>query len=380
MAISVRFKRSFRYALIALGVVGIILAGATAWIIQNPRAATGLAFGVNLDPVELELRDIFEDRSADAKTIAIVAAAKAFLASLDPNQREEATYMFSDNAQRSNWSNFPEGMIPRGGLRIGKLSIEQDRLMDALISEIMSEEGVLNLEYQLAAERTFPTDDPRGEYGVEKFYVAFLGEPSETQPWMFQFGDHHLGINVTIYGADTKFSPMLTGGQPLNIDYEDENIYITKNEVTAAHALLDSLTLQQRDMAVRSDRAINLLLGPGEFGTVVAPEGIRGSDLNKDQRELLIALIETRLEFINDDDFAIKMASVLAELDDTYFGWWGPWGGPPGFAYFRVAGPSLILEYAPQDTQAEVLENEHAHSMYRNPGNDYGEAWVGAIR
>lgn len=334
---------------------------------------TGLFFRVNTAPVGLNLKGSYSPRESDEKTKAIVAAAKIFLASLDDKQKQAATYTFTDNAQRSNWSNFPEGMIPRGGLKLGELFKEQRILLDKLLSEIMSEKGVQNINYQLAAEDTISPSSML-KYGTQYFYVAFLGEPSNTYPWTFQFGGHHLGINVTIYGPDTTFSPMLTGGQPVHIKYKGKDIFITQKEAAASQVFLDSLTEEQKKIAVCGEEAIDLLLGPGEYGTVVTSEGIKGSDLTNDQKLLLLELIKTRLGFINDDDYAATMATVLAELDDTYFGWWGP-QDRLGFAYFRVTGPSLVLEYAPQDDDDASLIT-HVHSMYRNPKNDYGATWL----
>lgn len=80
-----------------------------------------------------------------------------------------------------------------------------------------------------------------------------------------------------------------------------------------------------------------------------------------------------RLGFINADDYAAKMAVAQAELDDTYFGWWGP-ELPLGAAYFRVTAPSTVLEYAPQSMGGDPAD--HAHNMYRDPSNDYGSAWI----
>ena len=45
-----------------------------------------------------------------------------------------------------------------------------------------------------------------------------------------------------------------------------------------------------------------------------------------------------------------------------------------GAAYFRITGPNLILEYAPQDLDGDPTD--HAHNMYRDPTNDYGAAWL----
>ena len=360
--------------LIALAALAI--ASAVAFIFANPRAATSIVFGVDTSPIDIEIRDSFPPRPTDAKTEAITVAARDFLDALDAESRAAATYAFNDNEQRAKWSNFPEGMIPRGGLKLGSLSPGQTALLDTLLAEILSPSGVRNLEYQLAAERTFPTDHWFNKYGVDHYYVAFLGEPSNSKPWMFQFGGHHLGINVTIYGADVTFSPMLTGGQPLSIDHEGARVFLVEDEVTAAQALFESLDESQRKQAVRGNEAIDLLLGPGEYGTIVAPEGIKGADLTDVQRNLMIALIQSRLGFINEDDHAAKMETVLAELDDTYFGWWGPTGAP-GFAYFRITAPSTIIEYAPQDSLKEAHAQEHAHSMYRDLGNDYGLKWIG---
>ena len=78
---------------------------------------TQVFFGVNTAPVELNLKNSYSPRESDEKTKAIVTASMAFLASLDDNQRQVAMFAFSNNGQRSNWSNFPEGMIPRDGLK-----------------------------------------------------------------------------------------------------------------------------------------------------------------------------------------------------------------------------------------------------------------------
>lgn len=110
--------------------------------------------------------------------------------------------------------------------------------------------------------------------------------------------------------------------------------------------------------------------------TTVAPKGIKGSDLSDDQKAMLLALIPTRLGFINADDYAAKMEVVRAELDHTWFGWLGAAG---------CAGLCLLPHHRaidghwvrPQDTQSATPEQEHAHSMFRNPANDYGAAWIG---
>ncbi len=155
----------------------------------------------------MNLRPAHDVPAADEKSAAIVAAAKVFLDSLDADQRHAATYRFTDNAQRSNWSNFPEGMVPRGGVKLGALSASQRENLDGLLGELLSEDGVRNITWQLAAEDLLVSGNVFGvmKYGSEHYYAAFLGEPSTTEPWMFQFGGHHLAINATVFGPNVSF-------------------------------------------------------------------------------------------------------------------------------------------------------------------------------
>ena len=41
----------------------------------------------------------------------------------------------------------------------------------------------------------------RRRFGEDEYYLAFLGTPSTTAPWMLQFGGHHLAINLTLAGS-----------------------------------------------------------------------------------------------------------------------------------------------------------------------------------
>ena len=364
-----------RVLICLLGAV-IFTAAIFVFLFFHPEIATRVFFGVPTSPVGMDLRQAYEVPEADKKTVAIVAAANLFLDSLDEDQRQAATYPFTDNAQRANWSNFPEGMVPRGGLKLGALSGLQRESLDTLLGELLSEEGVKNVTYQLAAEDMLVSGDLFGvmKYGSEFFYVALLGKPSTSEPWMFQFGGHHLAINATVFGPNISFSPMLTGGQPLHLRIDGNDIFIVQKETEAAQAFMDSLTNDQREQAVRAEQPIDLLLGPGKYGATIAPEGIKGSELTAVQRTLLLDVIKARLAFMNTDDHAEMMKAVEAEVEDTHFGWWGQQGAL-GAAYFRVTSPTLVLEYASQNGDGTV---DHAHSMYRELDNDYGSAWISA--
>lgn len=330
------------------------------------------------ETVDLKVAESVQVGPADAKAQGIVAAAQTFLSTLSDTQRRAVVYAFNNNEQRARWSNFPTSFVARGGIMRKDLSARQNAALDALLSQVLSTRGVRNAKLQMAADDLLVggKGGPAADFGSGFYYVAFVGEPKTDKPWMFQFGGHHLAINATFAGSRASFSPMLTGGQPLTVPFEGRRVYITREEVDAGRAFLASLTAEQRAKAIRGGQAINILLGPGEHGTMVAPEGIRGSELTEPQKQLLLAVIEARVGHFNERDAAAKMLAARKGLNDTYFGWWGP-TNPIGAAYFRVTGPQIILEYGPQ-SMAGGDSTEHAHNMYRDPANDYGAAWVAA--
>lgn len=335
----------------------------------NPRAVTSIFFGVNIEPVSITLLSDFEERVPDEQTRKIVTATKTFLSSLNERQLNDIRFDFDNNFQRSNWSNFPEGMIPRGGLKLGELSSKQRNLLDGVLKQILSEYGYENIQHQLETEDTL-SQMPFMKYGTSQFYLAILGEPSTSLPWMFQFGGHHLAINATIYGANLSLSPMLTGGQPLHLP-KLGSASIVDDEILALQNFVESLEGKQQTKASVSANIADLQHGPGMYGRNAEPKGIYGRDLNPAQKELFLNLIASRLSFMNDDDYSANAILIEKDLDRTSFGVWGSMD-KFGFAYFRIVGPNVLIEYAPQLEGEDDPIIEHLHSIYRNPSNDYG--------
>ena len=115
------------------------------------------------------------------------------------------------------------------------------------------------------------------------------------------------------------------------------------------------------------------MLGPGKDGVTVLAEGIKASDLTAAQRVILLDLIGKYVNIIHDDASATKMASIRANIADstnaTYFSWRGPTTAGSA-AYFRVQGPNLFIEWAPQTLGGSAVN--HTHAMYREISNDYG--------
>jgi hypothetical protein len=110
------------------------------------------------------------------------------------------------------------------------------------------------------------------------------------------------------------------------------------------------------------------VLGPGLDGKVIQPEGVKASEFTADQRKMLLDLASEWVGILNAAAAALKMSEITESLADTYFAWSGPTtNGSP--AYFRIQGPRVMIEYAPQGKSPTP---DHIHTFYRDPTNDYG--------
>jgi uncharacterized protein DUF3500 len=317
--------------------------------------------------------------AADA-TARAVAAAEAFLATLDQSQRAKANIGLNEKT-RTIWSNLPVGITmqvgatERNGLRLGDMTPPQEKAALALVATTLSREG-----YQKAMEivdadqvletRSAPTRKPGApiRFGRAFYYVSILGKPSTTDMWMLQFGGHHLGINVTLAGRENVLTPTHTGAQPATYTLDGRTIRPLGDENDKAFALINALNAEQQKQAILGFEVRNLVLGPGADGKMIQPEGVRASTFTPAQRTMLLELAREWVGILSDEAAAAKMKEIQSGIADTYVAWAGPTTAGKG-AYFRIQGPAVFIEYAPQgqgDTNVD-----HIHTIYRDPTNDY---------
>ena len=185
------------------------------------------------------------------------------------------------------------------------------------------------------------------KFGEDEYYLAFLGTPSVTAPWMLQFGGHHLAINLTMAGSQASMAPSLPAAQPATYTFEGRTVRPLGNENDKAFALINALNDEQRKQAILGYRVADLVLGPGQDGRTIQPEGIRASALSAPQQTMLLDLVREWTGIMNDAFAEPRMAEIRTNLPDTYFAWSGPTTNGSA-AYFRIQGPTLVIEYAPQ--------------------------------
>ncbi|HKH91634.1 MAG TPA: DUF3500 domain-containing protein [Gemmatimonadaceae bacterium] len=312
--------------------------------------------------------------TAQQPTAQIVGAANRFLASLDQSQRGRVLFRFDDDAQRRRWSNFPVRMSPRGGLNMGELNATQRAAAMSLLGSTLSKRGFEKIQQIVEGDEVLKASERNNPmFGRDLFYVSILGTPSEKEPWMLQFGGHHLAVNVTIAGEAGVLTPTLTGAQPALYTLNGKTVRPLGQESDKAIVLLNALDESQRKQAILNYRVGDLVLGPGQDGKTIQPEGLKASAMNERQRALLLDVISEWTGIVHESAAAARMAEVKAGLNETLFAWSGPITAAPDrniTAYYRIQGPNLVIEYAPQRLGGDL--SMHVHTMYRDPTNDYG--------
>ena len=207
------------------------------------------------------------------------------------------------------------------------------------------------------------------KFGEDEYYVAFLGTPSTTSPWMIQFGGHHLAINMTLAGARSTLAPSHTAAQPATYTVEGRTVRPLGDENDRALTLMAALDAGQRSQATLGSRVADLVLGPGQDGRTIQPEGLRASAMTPAQQKILLEIVREWAGIANDALAAPRMEEIQANLAQTHFAWSGETTDGTA-AYFRIQGPTVVIEYAPQ------RGSDHIHTIYRDPTNDYGAAFA----
>ena len=197
-------------------------------------------------------------------------------------------------------------------------------------------------------------------FGEDEYFLAFVGTPSITTPWMLQFGGHHLAINLTLSGTQASMAPSLPAAQPASYAFEGRTVRPLGNENDKGFALVNALDEAQRSQAILNYRVADLVLGPGQDGRTIQPEGIRASAFTPAQQTMLLDLVREWTGIMNDAFAEPRMAEIRTNLPQTYFAWSGPTTNGSA-AYFRIQAPTLVIEYAPQNSV------DHIHTIYRDP-------------
>jgi hypothetical protein len=296
----------------------------------------------------------------------LAAATEAFIASLRPEQRQKAVFDFAD-AERINWHFVPR---PRRGLPLGEMSPDQQERARRILRTALSQRGylqastIIELELVLREMGQEPTfRDP------ELYYFSVFGTPGQA-PWGVRAEGHHLSLNFTVVGDSlVATAPAFMGANPAEVRVGSRaGLRALAAEEDLARELVSALDGNQRAVAVIANATLgDIVTGAAAQVEPLSPIGIRVTELNVEQRRLLVGLIDEYLGRMA-EPLAARRRAALEKTDfgEVAFAWAGSLErGQPH--YYRIQGPSFLIEY--DNTQNSA---NHIHTVWRDFDGDFG--------
>lgn len=330
-------------------------------------------------------------------------------------------------AERVRWFYTP---TDHGGLPLRQLGPQQQSLVMRLVATGLTRPAYVTLCTVLGLENVL--DELEGwsvDWGRERgrdpglYWVRLFGSPGDAT-WGWRFGGHHVSVNLLVRdGRLAAVTPCFLGADPARSPLLGSTLRPLGGVEDLARTLMESLTGRERQSALLHDRAISDIVSgnraqvrPGDQmmhmqqlfrGALPTPrlaglvdridqvaeggsgytdadheqmalgrsrEGLPGSEMTGDQRELLRDLIATYTDRSPEPVAAAQRRFYLDDdvLDDVRFGWAGDL--TPGRPhYYRLSSRRLLVEY--DNTQRDA---NHAHSVWRDPLGDFGLDPVGA--
>ena len=295
--------------------------------------------------------------------------AMVFLSSLNTEQRKKAQMPLEDSS-RERWHYLPSTFWTRAGIQLKDLSPDQKELAFELLKSHLSKSGydkarqVIELEKILAVVENNPRSrDP------EKYHVAIYGNPAKDKVWAWSFEGHHLSLNFTIVDKEVAIAPRFFGANPATIDSgERKGERTLAEEADLGLKLVNSLTDDQKQKALLQEETFrDIVTGNKAKVEPLSPEGIKASEFEKPQKDVLLKLINVYLSSMPE-----KLARVRAEnlrneeLEEIRFSWAGA-TVPRKPHYYRIQGKTFLIEF--DNTQNS---GNHIHSVWRDFDGDFG--------
>jgi len=301
-------------------------------------------------------------------TASIMAdGAKAFLASLTPEQRAQATFPM-DSDERMNWHFIPK---ERKGLPLRDMTPAQKQLAHALLAAGLSQRGYIKASTIMSLDEVLrvmengkgPRRDPEG------YFFSIFGEPSETGTWGYRVEGHHFSQNFTVNNGKAQDAPSFFGSNPAEVlEGERKGLRVLAREDDLGRELIESLTAEQKKVAVVTKDVPKDILTEASRKAALngQPSGLASSKLDAHQRELLQNLLDEYVNNVPEQIAQHREEQVKKAGGNLYFAWAGgeKYRDPH---YYRIQAPAFLIEF--DDTQDNA---NHIHSVWRDFEGDFG--------
>ena len=295
-------------------------------------------------------------------------ATSRFLAALSPDQKSKCTFAFGDD-ERQNWHFVPR---ERKGLPLKEMTPAQRHLASGLLATGLSQRGYVKATSIMSLEEILkeleqgngPTRDP------DRYYLSFFGVPDPKKLWGWRLEGHHLAFNFTLAGDQISSAPSFLGSNPAEVKSGPrKGLRVLASEEDLGRQLVLSLTEDQRKEAIYTNTApSDIITGSDRKARLLTPAGLSAERMTEAQSQLLWSLIREyvyrcRTEVADHDLHKIEQSGAAR----IHFAWAGR--VEPGQPhYYRVQGPTFLLEYDNTQNQAN-----HVHAAWRDLEGDFGE-------
>ena len=343
---------------------------------SSGTASFAISFGGQSCTLALTVNEAATSTSCDSETgvSKIICLAEAFQATLSSSQIStlQLSYTFS-NAK--TWSNLPAAMAARNGIKLGSLSSTQLAAAKALIKEMTgttANEGYDEVQQVWLADDYLNANGGGSDYGSGNYYLAFLGTPSTTGTFeILETGHHKTVANTYVNGVLVGATPHFEAVEPVSWTSGSTTYAPISQERDAFVALLASLSSSQLSSAKSSSTFSDLVLVPGqEWKFPTTSSGLQCNGLSSDQKQLLLNVIATYTNDIDDTDAATFLSTYTSELDNTYILYSGTTSMATKYDYFRIDGPHVWIEFI---VAGGIVfpSGVHFHSIWRDRSTDY---------
>jgi Protein of unknown function (DUF3500) len=300
-------------------------------------------------------------------------AGRAFLKTLDDDQRAQATFRY-DDPERLNWHYIPRA---RKGLPLKSLNPAARAAARGVIASGLSERGyqqavnVMSLEDVLFLLEKGDWTERRGRRDPLNYSLTVFGTPSDRGVWGWRLEGHHLSLNYTIKdGRVVASTPEFFGANPALVDAgPGRSIRVLASEEDLAREIVRTCTPERMKTAIERSPAPNDIWNANRpQAELSAPVGLAAAEMTRDQRTLLTQLLGEYLKNMPADVRAQREARIEAGgFDKIRLAWWGSLERNEKHAY-RLQGPTFLIEY--NNTQNNA---NHVHSVWRNTEGDFDQ-------
>lgn len=303
--------------------------------------------------------------------------ANDFIKVLPLELKQKASFPFN-HSERFNWHFIPRD---RKGITFHDMDETQTKAALALMRASLSDQGeekakaIFELENVLRIVENRPPNDTYRD--PLNYYFSIFGDPNSSREWGWRLEGHHLSLNFSsMKGELVSATPTFFGSNPgiVQVDLH-RGKQVLKKETDMGFALLHSLDNSQLKVAIYTDKAPgDILTGNDRKASLLTPKGIGYSQLNADQKKMLVELVQYYLGNYNSETRDALWQKIMSSgLDALYFAWAGSQVNEIGQPhYYRIQCPSILIEYDNVQNNAN-----HVHTVVRDLNNDFGDDILG---